>query len=199
MSTLTTEEAEPLAGDLERLPRMLEAVLMIAEEPVSAEDLAAGLRIPVPAVQVALAGLAAEYEAQGRGFALRHVGLGWRFYSHPDCADAVAQFLLVGQSGRLSPAALETLAVIAYRQPVSRSRIAAIRGVNVDGVVRTLVARGLVEEAATDESTQAVLYATTPAFLEKLGIRSLGELPPLAPLLPDLAEMAEMDTDGASV
>jgi segregation and condensation protein B len=199
MSIATTEETEPVPGDLDRLPQLLEAVLMICEEPVSVDDLGAGLRVPVPAVQSALEALATDYEAQGRGFSLRHVGLGWRYYSHPDCAAAVAQFLLVGQSGRLSPAALETLAVIAYRQPVSRSRIAAIRGVNVDSVVRTLAARGLIEEAATDEATQAVLYATTPSFLEKLGIRSLEELPPLAPLLPDLAEMAEMDTDGANV
>jgi segregation and condensation protein B len=187
---------ESVAAD--RLPRVLEAVLMVAEEPVPVAELAAGLGVPVPDLDRVLRELAEGYEDGERGFALRQVGAGWRFYSHGDCADEVARFLLAGQTGRLSAAALETLAVIAYRQPVSRSRIAGIRGVNVDGVVRTLVARGLVTEVATDESTQAVLYGTTPAFLEKLGIRSLEELPPLAPLLPDLAEMEAEQPEGST-
>jgi segregation and condensation protein B len=179
----------------DQLPAVLEAILMVIEEPLAVTDLAVALRLPEDPIREALQALQAGYEEQARGFELRQVGLGWRFFSHPDHAEAVSAFLLSGQSARLSAAALETIAVIAYRQPVSRSRVAAVRGVNVDGVVRTLLARGLVAEVDQDESTGAVLYGTTPLFLEKLGLRSLAELPQLAPLLPDLDAMESPDGD----
>lgn len=177
------DEAHP------RVRAGVEAILMVADAPVPAAVLAAALGAPQPAVEAALEGLAREYREQGHGFDLREVGKGWRFYSHPDHAEVVEVFVRDGQTTRLTAAALETLAVIAYRQPVSRGRIASIRGVNVDGVVRTLLTRGLVEEAGRDEETGALLYRTTSYFLERLGLRSLEELPPLAPFLPDAADL----------
>jgi segregation and condensation protein B len=138
--------------------------------------------------------LSAEYTAQQRGFELREVAGGWRLYSRPELAPVVQRFVLDGQTARLTQAALETLAVIAYRQPVSRARVSAVRGVNVDGVVRTLTTRGLVTEVGTDEHTGATLYGTTTTFLERMGLGSLDELPALAPYLPDadvLDELAE--------
>lgn len=173
------------------VPAALEAILMVADEPVPLDRLAAALAVPPARVLEALTDLAAGYE--GRGFALREVGRGWRFYSHPDYADVVADFVRDGQTARLTQAALETLAVIAYRQPVSRGRIAGIRGVNVDSVVRTLLTRGLVRETGTDSETGAVLYATTDFFLERLGLRSLDELPPLAPYLPEVDALGALD------
>lgn len=175
------------------LPAALEAVLMVADDPVSPARLAAGLKIPVGEVETTLRALAAEYDQAGRGFELARVAGGWRFYSRADWAPVVQRFLLDGQSARLSMAALETLAVIAYRQPVSRSRVAAVRGVSVDAVFRTLRARSLIEEAGTDETTGAVLYATTGLFLELMGLQDLEELPDLAPLLPDLDSLAEAE------
>ena len=184
---------DELAFDVEDLPggaeAALEAVLMVADEPVSAVQLATVLGLPTADVEQLLAGLAAEYrgEAGGRprGFELRAVAGGWRIYSAPAHADVVGRFVLDGQSARLTQAALETLAVIAYRQPVTRGQVSAVRGVNVDSVVRTLTARGLVEERGTEPSG-AVLYGTTSYFLERLGMTSLEELPALAPHLPDL-------------
>jgi segregation and condensation protein B len=139
---------------------------------------------PVTDVVEALDALAAEYTEQGRGFELRNVAGGWRYYTREDYAPVVERFVLDGQQARLTQAALETLAVVAYKQPVSRSRVSAIRGVNVDGVMRTLLTRGLVEEAGTDEETGAHLYRTSSYFLERIGITSLEELPDLAPFLP---------------
>ncbi|MDQ4086356.1 MAG: SMC-Scp complex subunit ScpB, partial [Actinomycetota bacterium] len=135
--------------------------------------------------------LAAEYREQCRGFDLREVGGGWRFYTRAEYAPVVERFVLEGQQARLTQAALETLAVVAYRQPVSRARVSAIRGVNVDGVMRTLVTRGLVEEAGSDTETGAVLYRTTSYFLERMGLRSLDALPDIAPLLPDMADVED--------
>jgi segregation and condensation protein B len=167
------------------LTRVLEAILMVAEEPVDPHLLAQVLEEPLEDVVEELEGLAGLYETQGRGFCLREVGGGWRIYSHPAAAPWVERFVLARQTPRLSAAALETLAVIAYRQPVSRAQIAAIRGVNVDGVVRTLVQRGLVEEVGRDPGPgQAVLLGTTVAFLEKTGLRDLSELPSLAEFVP---------------
>lgn len=143
-------------------------------------------------VRDVLLDLASEYDAQARGFELRAVAGGWRIFSRADLADVVGKFVLDGQTARLSQAALETLAVIAYRQPVSRARIAAIRGVSVDGVVRTLTVRGLVSEVGTDEGSGAHLYGTTPAFLERMGLISLEELPALAPYLPDTDVIEEL-------
>jgi segregation and condensation protein B len=167
----------------------LEAVLLVTDEPVPAVTLAGVVEQPVADVEAALSGLAAEYTAAGRGFDLRQVAGGWRLYTRAECAPWVERFVLDGQSARLTQAALETLAVIAYRQPVTRARISAVRGVNVDGVVRTLLARGLISEAGQDTSTAGTLYRTTPLLLEKLGLQSLEELPDLAPMLPDLDEL----------
>ena len=133
--------------------------------------------------------LAAEYASDGRGFELREVGGGWRYYTAAAAGEYVERFVLAGQTARLSQAALETLAVIAYQQPVSRGRIAAVRGVNVDGVVRTLLTRRLIEEAGVDLEGGAMTYRTTSYFLERLGLRDLSELPPLAPFLPEADEI----------
>lgn len=167
----------------------LEALLIVAVEPQSTVELAEATRRPVEEVAARLAELSEEYAAQERGFALREVAGGWRFYTSESCSGMVERWVLDGQQARLTQAALETLAVIAYRQPVSRARISAVRGVNVDGVLRTLQSRGLIEEAGTDPSSQAILFRTTPYFLERMGIASLDDLPDLAEHLPDLAEL----------
>ncbi|WP_437113830.1 SMC-Scp complex subunit ScpB [Streptomyces roseoverticillatus] len=166
---------------------------MVVDEPAGEEHLAKVLQRPRREIAEALAGLAAEYDAQGRGFELRQVAGGWRFFTRPAYADAVEAFVLDGQQARLTQAALETLAVVAYRQPVSRSKVSAVRGVNCDGVMRTLLQRGLVEEAGTEPETGAILYRTTNYFLERMGLRGLHELPELAPFLPE-AEAIEGDT-----
>lgn len=173
------------------LPSALEALLLVAAEPMSSTVLAAVTRIPVPEVEAALAELAGEYDAQGRGFELREVAGGWRYFTRDTCSGVVERFVKDGQQARLTQAALETLAVVAYKQPVTRARISAIRGVNVDGVVRTLLTRGLIEEAGTEESSQAILYRTTSYFLERLGIASLEDLPPIGPLLPDAEDAVD--------
>ncbi|RJK93189.1 SMC-Scp complex subunit ScpB [Vallicoccus soli] len=157
---------------------------MVVDEPVEEAVLAEVVRHPLDDVRAALRALAGEYDAQGRGFELRRVAGGWRFYTRPEHAEVVERFVLDGQQARLTQAALETLAVVAYRQPVSRARVSAVRGVNVDGVMRTLVTRGLVAEAGPDAATGAQLYRTTPYFLERLGLAALDDLPPLAPFLP---------------
>ncbi|MEY4169031.1 MAG: hypothetical protein RLZ94_104 [Actinomycetota bacterium] len=167
----------------------LEALLIVAVEPQSTVDLAEATRQPVDMVAARLRELSEEYAAQERGFALREVAGGWRFYTSESCSGMVERWVLDGQQARLTQAALETLAVIAYRQPVSRARISGVRGVNVDGVLRTLQSRGLIEEAGTDPSSQAILFRTTPYFLERMGIASLEDLPDLAEHLPDLAEL----------
>lgn len=159
---------------------------MVIDEPVNSEALAAVLGRPADEVAAACRSLSAQYEQEGRGFALREVAGGWRFYSSPVYADVVEKFVRDGQQARLTQAALETLAVVAYRQPVTRARVSGIRGVNVDAVMRTLLSRGLVEEIGTDGETGAHLYATTPYFLERLGIASLDDLPDIAPYLPEL-------------
>jgi segregation and condensation protein B len=165
--------------------RAVEAILMVAEEPVPAQLLAEVLELPVARVEQLCATMAAAYEADDRGFVLVRVAGGYRFQSHPDLAPYVERFVLDGQSARLSAAALETLAIVAYRQPVSRAQVAAIRGVNADAVVRTLQQRGYVEEIGRDPGPgQAILYGTTRLFLEKLGLDSVGDLPPLAEFVP---------------
>jgi segregation and condensation protein B len=163
----------------------LEAILLVVDEPVGDDALAQVLEVPTAAVEAQLEAIAAEYTAQRRGFDLRRVAGGWRLYTRGEFAPYVERFVLDGQSVRLTQAALETLAVIAYQQPVTRSRISAIRGVNCDGVVRTLMTRGLIEECGTQPESGAFLYRTTGVFLEKLGLDSVDELPPLAPFLPD--------------
>ncbi|MFJ8165456.1 SMC-Scp complex subunit ScpB [Streptomyces sp. NPDC096136] len=171
----------------------LEAVLMVVDEPATADHLAKVLGRTPREVADALAALADEYTAQRRGFELRLVAGGWRFYTRPEYADAVESFVLDGRQARLTQAALETLAVVAYRQPVSRSRVSAVRGVNCDGVMRTLLQRGLVAEAGTEPETGAILYRTTNYFLERMGLRGLDELPELAPFLPE-ADAIEAET-----
>lgn len=207
--------------DVDTLPgglaAALEAVLMVADRPVSEFDLSEVLSLPVAQIRATLDSLRAEYDglsesnvvtgagdgsAEGptaagravavpRGFELRKVGGGWRFYSRAEFAAVVQAFVLEGQSSKLSQAAMETLAVVAYRQPVSRARVSAIRGVNVDGVIRTLVARGLLAEVDRDPISGALLYATTPYFLEKLGLDSLEELPQISPHLPGVDQVGQ--------
>jgi segregation and condensation protein B len=169
----------------------LEAILLVADEPVPTVVLAQVLEQPRNEVAAALRDLAGEYTAEGRGFDLREIAGGWRFYTREDCAALVERFVTDGQEVRLTQAALETLAVVAYRQPVSRARVSAVRGVNCDGVMRTLTLRGLVEEAGTDPETTAILYRTTSYFLERLGLASLEDLPDLAPFLPENIEDIE--------
>ncbi|HEX2820878.1 MAG TPA: SMC-Scp complex subunit ScpB [Streptosporangiaceae bacterium] len=186
----------PLADGPDNLPgpglrASLEAILLVADEPVPAVLLAQVLERPRNEVAAELRDLAAEYTEQDRGFELREIAGGWRFYTREDCAPLVERFVSDGQEVRLTQAALETLAVVAYRQPVSRARVSAVRGVNCDGVMRTLVLRGLTEEAGTDPETGAILYRTTGYFLERLGLASLADLPDLAPFLPENIEDIE--------
>lgn len=212
--------SHPAPVDVDTLPgglaAALEAILMVADRPVSEFDLSEVLTVPVAEVRATLDSLRAEYDGLSvgtaavadhtvsgdgapevssgvvpRGFELRKVGGGWRFYSRAEFASVVQAFVLEGQTSRLSQAAMETLAVVAYRQPVSRARVSAIRGVNVDGVMRTLVARGLLAEVDRDPISGALLYATTPYFLEKLGLDSLEELPQISPHLPGVDELEE--------
>jgi segregation and condensation protein B len=177
--------APVLMGSAE-LVSALEAILFVVEAPVGIETLAVGVQQPVDAVHEALTALQRGYDERRAGVELREVAGGVRIYTRPEHAPAVEQFLQDGQRSKLSQAALETLAVIAYRQPVSRARVSAIRGVNVDGVVRTLLARGLIVEVGTEADTGGGLFGTTELFLEKMGLSSLDELPSLAPLLPDI-------------
>jgi len=173
----------------------LEALLMIADQPLDESTLATAVGAPVREVQGALAELAVEYAEQRRGFELRNVAGGWRYYTREEFAPVVEAFVLDGQQARLTQAALETLAVVAYKQPVSRARVSAVRGVNVDGVMRTLLTRGLVEEAGEDPSTGAHLYRTSSYFLERIGVTSLDELPELAPYLPDLEDLDDLEEE----
>ncbi len=186
----TTVE-ETLAVPLAELRPSLEAVLMVADQPLDTLTLASAVGYPADEVTAALVALAEEYTEQGRGFELRNVAGGWRYYTREEYAVVVEGFVLDGQRARLTQAALETLAVVAYKQPVSRARVSAIRGVNVDGVMRTLLARGLVEEAGQDHETGANLYRTTNYFLERIGVTSIEELPELAPYLPDMDDMED--------
>ncbi|WP_330284044.1 SMC-Scp complex subunit ScpB [Streptomyces sp. NBC_00588] len=197
---MTEETADLPAGlrsvaDLDLKPA-LEAVLMVVDEPASEEHLAKILERPRRQIGDALRQLADDYAVQGRGFELRFVAGGWRFYSRAEYAPAVERLVLDGQTARLTQAALETLAVVAYRQPVSRSRVSAVRGVNCDGVMRTLLQRTLVQEAGAEPETGAILYTTTNYFLERMGLRGLDELPELAPFLPE-AEAIEAETQEA--
>ena len=174
--------------------RAVEAILMVAEEPIETGILAQLLEVSPSRVEEICAELAASYEGDDRGFILIRVAGGYRFQSHPDLAPYIERFVLEGQTARLSAAALETLAIVAYKQPVSRAQVSAIRGVNVDGVMRTLIVRGYVEEVARDPGPgQAVLYGTTRGFLERLGLDTLDQLPPLGDFVPgaDVVEALE--------
>lgn len=185
-----TGEREPL-----ELRPALEAVLLVAEEPLAHLRLAQVVGHPPGDVENALRVLAAEYDEHRRGFQLLEVARGWRLFTREEFSAAVEDFVREDHQAKLSQAALETLAIVAYQQPVSRSRIAAVRGVSVDAVVRNLVTRGLLDETATDPRTGAVLYATSDYFLERMGLTSLDELPELAPLLPALDELDETSSE----
>ncbi|WP_443677143.1 SMC-Scp complex subunit ScpB [Micromonospora alfalfae] len=185
-ATVAAEPAPELSDP--ELRGALEAILLVVDEPVSELVLAQVLEQPAERVGPMLDEIAAGYTAAGHGFELRRAAGGWRLYTRPEYATYVERFVLDGQSVRLTQAALETLAVVAYKQPVTRSRISAIRGVNCDGVIRTLVTRGLIEECGTETDSGAFLYRTTTLFLEKLGLNTVDELPPLAPFLPDDVE-----------
>lgn len=207
--TLDDEELEPAAGDEPAVPGAvtlgaverddlagaLEAVLLVVDSPVTEQQLATAVGHGIDTVRSELIAMAGRLAEARSGIDLREIGGGWRFYTRDRYAAVVERFVLDGQQSRLSRAAMETLAVIAYRQPVNRARIAAVRGVNVDGVMRTLVARGLIQEAGTDgdpPGTGATLYRTTELFLERLGLGSLDELPELGPLLPDIDAIDEV-------
>lgn len=188
-------EPEPAEEPVEVVPMedgelraALEAILLVVDEPVAELQLAQIVEEPVERIGTMLEDISARYTAAGHGFDLRRAAGGWRLYTRPEYAAYVERFVLDGQSVRLTQAALETLAVVAYKQPVTRSRISAIRGVNCDGVMRTLATRGLIEECGTEPETGAHLYRTTTLFLEKLGLNSVDQLPPLAPFLPDDVE-----------
>jgi len=184
----TGEEASTSPPSVEARPeelRAIEAVLMVADSPVEAAVLAQLLEVPPKRVSELCEELAKSYEAEGRGFVLLQVAGGYRYQSHPDMAPYIERFVLEGQSARLSAAALETLAIVAYKQPVSRAQVASIRGVNSDGVLRTLCQRGYVGEVGRDPGPgQAVLYGTTPLLLERLGLNSISDLPPLGEFVP---------------
>lgn len=178
----------------------LEALLLMAEEPLAAVTLAEAVAEPVDRVTRLLRDLCDFYDRTGRGFELRHLAGGWRYYTRAEHAEVINRWLLEGRHATLSKAALETLAVVAYLQPVSRTRVSAVRAVNVDGVMRTLQARGLIEERGHDEESGAMLFGTTAVFCERLGLESLADLPPLAPHLPDATDLeAELATVLSSV
>lgn len=181
-------DSKPLEEPLAELRPALEAILMVADQPLDQSTLASAVGYPVAEVTQALTALAQEYDESARGFELRNVAGGWRYYTREALASVVERFVLEGQQARLTQAALETLAVVAYKQPVSRSRVSAVRGVNVDGVMRTLLNRGLVEEAGTDQETGAHLYRTSSYFLERIGVSSIDDLPELAPFLPGVED-----------
>jgi segregation and condensation protein B len=185
MDNSAAPPTDPAPAEEAELRMSLEAVLLVADEPVPVEALASVTGQEVAVIAVALLELSASYTAERRGFDLREVAGGWRLYTRPECAPVVERFVSDGQEVRLTNAALETLAVVAYRQPVSRARVSAVRGVNCDGVMRTLVLRGLVEESGNDPETGAILFRTTSYFLERLGLARLSDLPDLAPFLPD--------------
>jgi segregation and condensation protein B len=191
---MTTGAEDTRFDDAPSVRAAVEAILLVVDEPVSDLMLAQVLERPRAEVAAGLRSLADEYAGRDGGIELREVAEGWRFYTRAGCAGVVERFVRDGQQARLTQAALETLAVVAYKQPVSRTRVSAIRGVNVDGVMRTLVTRGLVEDAGTDRESGAMLYRTTSLFLERLGMNSLDELPPLAPWLPDV-ETVTADID----
>ncbi|MEU0536230.1 SMC-Scp complex subunit ScpB [Amycolatopsis tolypomycina] len=185
VATGDTDSLPDVTSD-EALEAALEALLLVVDSPASEELLADTLGQPKSRIVVALRTMAQKFTDRTSGIDLRRVGEGWRFYTRDVHAPFVEKLLLDGQRSKLTRAALESLAVIAYRQPVTRARVAAVRGVNVDGVIRTLLARGLIEEMGTDPETTGTLYVTTELFLERLGLSSLNDLPPIAPLLPEV-------------
>ncbi|WP_114559490.1 SMC-Scp complex subunit ScpB [Desertihabitans aurantiacus] len=190
MSEHPAAEGQTVHPDLVgELSGPVEALLLMADEPMSSLTLAQALQAPVEAVEQTCRELRDFYDRTGRGFELRHLAGGWRYWTREEHAEVISRAVLEGQQSRLSQAALETLAVVAYLQPISRARISAVRGVNVDGVVRTLVAREMIEEAGQDPVTGAVVFRTTDTFCERIGLESLDQLPDLAPHLPDASTL----------
>ena len=191
----TGDAAEPIRADVrDDARRAVEAVVLVSEQPVDVNLLGQLIELRPAIVEELCRELAAEYEAQGRGFQLARVAGGWRFQSHPDQAPYVERYVLEGQSAKLSNAALETLAIVAYKQPISRAQVASIRGVSVDGVMRTLQQRGYIAEIGRDPGPgQAAMFGTTRAFLEKLGVDALTDLPALGEFVPgaDVVEQLE--------
>lgn len=174
--------------------RAIEAVLMVAEEPVDPQLLGQLLELAPSVVEELCEALAAGYEREGRGFVLVRVAGGYRFQSHAELAPYVERFVLDGQPAKLSAAALETLAIVAYKQPVSRAQVSAVRGVNADAVMRSLQQRGLIEEIGRDPGPGlAILYGTTPLFLERLGLDSVADLPPLAGFVPEASVVEALE------
>ena len=184
-----------MRGENPEARRAVEAIVMVAEAPVAPGLMAQLIEIPIGEVEAICADLAAEYESEGRGFELVRAGGGYRYRSHPDAESYVKRFVVSGQSARLSSAALETLAIVAYKQPLSRAQVSAIRGVNAEGAMRTLEQRGLIYEAGRDPGPgTARLFATTPAFLERLGLDSLRDLPPLVDFVPGSEVIEALET-----
>jgi segregation and condensation protein B len=188
-----------VSGD-RALLQALEALLFVSDEPVAAVVLAQALGVERREAEELCEELARAYEERGAGIVLRAVAGGWRLATHPDAAEVVERYVLASRHARLTKAALETLSIIAYKQPVTRHQVSSIRGVNADGVLRALVDRGLVAEVGREETPgRPVLYGTTPEFLERLGLPSLSELPPLAPLLGQPApEAGDGEPDSAA-
>ncbi|MFZ4895067.1 SMC-Scp complex subunit ScpB [Plantibacter sp. Mn2098] len=195
--SLQSEQEAPRALTTDETARALEAILMVADEPQSLVNLATALRQPVGGIKRAIAALVADYDGVDgtvrRGFELREVGGGWRFYVREQYDPLIAEYVITQNPTKLSQAALETLAVIAYKQPISRGAIASIRAVNVDSVVRTLLGRGLITEMFTDSETGAINYGTTDLLLTQLGINAIDELPQISPLLDDGQEGFDSD------
>lgn len=184
----------PSAGALAEAKRAIEAIVLVASDPIEDQLLSQLLELSVPQIRRLCAELAQGYADEGRGFQFAEVAGGWRFQTHPEMAPYVERYVLEGQSARLSSAALETLAIVAYKQPLSRAQMSAIRGVNVDGVLRTLVQKGYVEEVGRDAGPgQATLFGTTQLFLERLGLASLGDLPPLGEFVPDASVVEALE------
>ncbi|MGB9226063.1 SMC-Scp complex subunit ScpB [Mycobacterium sp.] len=186
------EIAEAAPMDADELGRVLEALLLVVDTPVSVEALATATEQPVYRIATKLGRMAEELAERDSGIELRQTGEGWRLYTRARFAPYVEKLLLDGTRTKLTRAALETLAVVAYRQPVTRARVSAVRGVNVDAVMRTLLARGLITETGADPDTGAVAFATTELFLERLGLTSLADLPGIAPLLPDVDTIEDL-------
>ncbi|MGF7124989.1 MULTISPECIES: SMC-Scp complex subunit ScpB [unclassified Rhodococcus (in: high G+C Gram-positive bacteria)] len=204
MTSIDADDMSPFEDEFvelpdDRLAAALESMLLVLDTPAAPATLASALGLPEARIETMLRTMSADFTARGSGIDLRYAGDGWRFYTRNEFAPYVERLLLDGARSKLTRAALETLAVIAYRQPLTRARISAVRGVNVDGVIRTLLARGLITEAGPDPDTNATTYATTELFLERLGLASLTDLPPIAPLIPDvdviddIAESLEAD------
>ena len=188
------ERVEPFELGAPSLAAGVEALLLMADEPITVAELAEVCGAQITEVETALLDLAAQYTLQERGFELREVSGAWRFYTSASCATLVARYVTDGRQAKLTQAALETLAIIAYRQPVSRAHVASVRGVNADGVIRTLLSRGLAAEVGEDPATGAILFGTTGHFLDRMGLSSVSELPPIADHLPDLNSMEDLLT-----